>query len=100
MKKFFTISFRSIQVDQQLFALNKMDVTGDGNVELIACSWEGHTYILDQYKNAIRFQTQDPVADFCAGLYKLDMTKEAVPCLIYATFNNTVCLLYFFNAIM
>lgn len=67
-----------------------MDVTGDGNMELIACSWEGHTYILDRYKNAIRFQTQEPVSDFCAGFYKLSHTKEAVPCLIYATFNNKV----------
>lgn len=88
-------NFRSIQVDQQLFVLNKMDVTGDGSVELIACSWEGYTYILDQYKNAIRFQTPEPVADFCAGLYKLKMTPKPVPCLIYATFHNKViCILF------
>ncbi|XP_065213929.1 KICSTOR complex protein ITFG2-like [Planococcus citri] len=84
----------SYHVDQQLFVLNKMDVTGDGSVELIACSWEGYTYILDQYKNAIKFQTQEPVADFCAGLYKLKMTPKPVPCLIYATFHNKILIFY------
>ena len=32
-------SFRSLQVDHQLFALSKLDITGDGREEVIACSW-------------------------------------------------------------
>lgn len=69
-----------------------MDVTGDGNEELIVCSWEGHTYILDQNKHAIQFQTDEPVSAFCAGLYKLNVTKTAVPCLVYVTFSHKVII--------
>lgn len=84
---------RCIHLDQQLFALSKMDVTGDGNEELIVCSWEGYTYILDQNKHAIRFQTEEPVSGFCTGLYRFSFTAVPVPCFIYVTFNNKVIYL-------
>lgn len=41
-------SFRSLQVDHQLFALSKLDITGDGREEVIACSWvrtKDHVFI-------------------------------------------------------
>lgn len=81
---------RSLQVDQQLFALSKLDMTNDGKEELIVCSWEGYTYILNRNKHVVRFQTEEPVSGFCAGHYKLNVTDTMVPCLIYSTFTNKV----------
>lgn len=83
--------FRSIQVDHQLFALSKLDITGDGRDEIIACSWDGQTYILDQEKHSVRFQLEESVSSFCAGLYTLEAGKPPVPCIIYTTFTNKVC---------
>lgn len=67
-----------------------MDITGDGNDKLIICSWEGHTYILDQNQHIVRFQTEEPVSGFCSGHYWLGHQNTAVPCLIYVTFTNKV----------
>nr|CAD7427221.1 unnamed protein product [Timema monikensis] len=82
----------SMQVDHQLFALTKIDVTGDGTEEIVACSWDGQTYILDQEKRSVRFQLEESVRSFCSGYYALDPSKEAAPCFIYTTFSNKVSL--------
>ncbi|XP_039278782.1 KICSTOR complex protein ITFG2 [Nilaparvata lugens] len=81
---------RSMQVDHRLFALNKLDVTGDGRDEIIACSWDGQTYIIDQSKHSVSFQLEESVAGFCAGMYSISTATSPVPCLIYTTFSNKV----------
>ncbi|KAL5503150.1 hypothetical protein EMCRGX_G010057 [Ephydatia muelleri] len=57
-----------LQVDHSLFAITKLDLTGNGEDEIIACAWDGMTYIVDQYKNVIRYRFEEAVASFCAGL--------------------------------
>uniref|UniRef100_A0A1B6EZC7 Integrin-alpha FG-GAP repeat-containing protein 2 n=1 Tax=Cuerna arida TaxID=1464854 RepID=A0A1B6EZC7_9HEMI len=84
----------SYQVDHQLFALSKLDVIGDGRDEIIACSWNGQTYILDQDKNTVRFHLEEPVSTFCAGLYTLKAGASPSPCFIYVTFHNKVLVYY------
>lgn len=32
-------------MDHQLFALSKLDITGDGREEVIACSWVGESLL-------------------------------------------------------
>ncbi|KAL7867571.1 hypothetical protein SRHO_G00089550 [Serrasalmus rhombeus] len=46
----------SVQVDHQLFALQKLDVTGDRREEVVACAWDGQTYIIDHNRMVVRFQ--------------------------------------------
>ncbi|XP_072162053.1 KICSTOR complex protein ITFG2-like isoform X3 [Bemisia tabaci] len=80
----------SLQVDHQLFALSKLDVTGDGQDEIIASSWDGQTYILDQHKKTVCFHIEESISGFCAGLYSLGPTETLAPCFIYTTFTNKV----------
>ncbi|KAG8287758.1 Mitochondrial inner membrane protease subunit 2 [Homalodisca vitripennis] len=82
---------KSYQVDHQLFALSKLVVIGDGRDEIIACSWNGQTYILDQDKHSVRFHLEEPVSTFCAGLYTLKSGAAPSPCFIYVTFHNKKC---------
>uniref|UniRef100_A0A1B6DEV0 Integrin-alpha FG-GAP repeat-containing protein 2 n=1 Tax=Clastoptera arizonana TaxID=38151 RepID=A0A1B6DEV0_9HEMI len=84
----------SIQVDHQLFVLTKLDIVGDGRDEIVACSWDGQTYILDQEKHSVRFQLEEAVSAFCAGHYTLKHGDSPVPCFIYTTFTNKVYLYY------
>ncbi|KAL8207686.1 UNVERIFIED_CONTAM: hypothetical protein K2H54_060664 [Gekko kuhli] len=56
----------SVQVDHQLFALEKLDVTGNGHEEVIACAWDGQTYIIDHSRTVARFQVDENVSAFCA----------------------------------
>uniref|UniRef100_A0A665V1H5 Integrin alpha FG-GAP repeat containing 2 n=1 Tax=Echeneis naucrates TaxID=173247 RepID=A0A665V1H5_ECHNA len=58
----------SVQVDHQLFALQKLDVTGDGREEVVACAWDGQTYIIDHNRTVVRFQFDENVNAFCAGM--------------------------------
>ncbi|XP_066154024.1 KICSTOR complex protein ITFG2-like [Euwallacea fornicatus] len=84
----------AIAVDHQIFALTKLDVTGDGSEDIVVCTWDGLTYILDQNKNSVRFHLEEPVRAFESGWYSLDVNQAPVTALVYVTFKNTVILYY------
>ncbi|BFZ15765.1 hypothetical protein BsWGS_18804 [Bradybaena similaris] len=79
----------SLQVDHYLFALTKLDVTGNGKEEVVCCSWNGQTYIVNHSKEIVRYHFPDSVAAFCAGNFSLRDRSNA-PCFVYATFNNRI----------
>lgn len=83
----------SMQVDHQIFALCRLDVTGDGSDEIVACAWDGQTYILDQQRNSVRFQFEEPVRAFCTGNYNVT-PGNSTPCVVYNSFNNKIFLYY------
>jgi hypothetical protein len=68
-------------------------MTGDGRDEIVACSWDGQTYILDQEKCSVRFQLEESVVSFCSGYYTLQPGQPSVPCLVYTTFSNKVTVI-------
>ncbi|MBN3320878.1 ITFG2 protein, partial [Atractosteus spatula] len=79
----------SVQVDHQLFALQKLDVTGDGREEVVACAWDGQTYIIDHNRMVVRFQFDENVNAFCAGQYTCKDGRNS-PCLVYVSFNHKI----------
>ncbi|XP_034262830.1 KICSTOR complex protein ITFG2 isoform X1 [Pantherophis guttatus] len=79
----------SVQVDHQLFALEKLDVTGNGYEEVIACAWDGQTYIIDHNRTVARFQVDENVSAFCAGFYSCKGDYNS-PCLVYVSFNHKI----------
>ncbi|XP_058298326.1 KICSTOR complex protein ITFG2 isoform X2 [Hylobates moloch] len=79
----------SVQVDHQLFALEKLDVTGNGHEEVVACAWDGQTYIIDHNRTVVRFQVDENIRAFCAGLYACKGGHNS-PCLVYVTFNQKI----------
>ncbi|XP_062513480.1 KICSTOR complex protein ITFG2-like isoform X2 [Corticium candelabrum] len=81
-----------LHVDHQLFSLAKLDMTNDGNEEVIACAWDGLTYIVDRHRNVVRYQFEENVAAFCAGNYCVE--AHDVPCLVYATFSGRIYVYY------
>ncbi|XP_044750149.1 KICSTOR complex protein ITFG2 isoform X1 [Coccinella septempunctata] len=84
----------AMAVDHQIFALTKLDVTGTGSDDIVVCSWDGQTYILDQDKNSVRFHLEQPVQAFNSGYYNLSQNEPPVTCLVYVTFKNTVIIYY------
>lgn len=84
------LPLRAMAVDHQVFALNKLDITGDGRDEIIACAWDGQTYILDQDRNVVRFQLDEAVQAFTSGSYTLEEGDVPVKCFVYVTFRNKV----------
>ena len=84
-----------MQVDHHISALDRLDVTGDGADEIIACSWDGQTYILDQQRNSVRFQFEEPVRAFCSGMYSVT-PNSTTPSLVYNNFFNKVTFFFFF----
>ncbi|KAI5100224.1 integrin-alpha FG-GAP repeat-containing protein 2 [Silurus meridionalis] len=79
----------SVQVDHQLFALQKLDITGDGREEVVACAWDGQTYIIDHNRTVVRFQFDENVNAFCAGLYACKQGRN-IPCLVYVSFSHKI----------
>ncbi len=42
-------------------------IQGDGREEVVACAWDGQTYIIDHARMVVRFQFDENVNAFCAG---------------------------------
>ncbi|XP_067654862.1 KICSTOR complex protein ITFG2-like [Haliotis asinina] len=83
----------SLQVDHQLFSLHKLDVTGNNREEVVCCSWDGQTYIVNHSREVVRYQFEENVAAFSAGFFALP-DQGNVPCFVYATFNNRIYIYY------
>ncbi|ELV09177.1 Integrin-alpha FG-GAP repeat-containing protein 2 [Tupaia chinensis] len=62
---------------------------GDGREEVVACAWDGQTYIIDHSRTVVRFQVDENIRAFCAGLYACKEGRNS-PCLVYATFNQKI----------
>ena len=56
---------------------------------MIACSWDGQTYIITQDRQAVRFQFEESVSTFTAGKFSLSHGVTR-PALVYVTFNNQI----------
>lgn len=85
-----SVYFRAIAVDHQIFALTKLDVTQNGLHDIIACTWDGFTYILDENKSTARFQLNESVQAFETGYFSIISDKPPVTCFAYYTFKNKV----------
>ncbi|KFM79628.1 Integrin-alpha FG-GAP repeat-containing protein 2, partial [Stegodyphus mimosarum] len=83
----------SFQVDHQLFTITKLDLLGDGEEEVIACAWDGQTYMVNQQRQSVRFQFEEPVSAFTSGKYSIT-PGTCTPALVYATFSDRVHLYY------
>ncbi|KAF5297396.1 hypothetical protein FQR65_LT01327 [Abscondita terminalis] len=83
----------SLAVDHQIFSLHKMDLTDSGNDNIIACSWDGQTYILDQEKNSVRFHFEESVQAFDCGFYNACEDTNTT-CFVYVTFRNKIYVYY------
>jgi hypothetical protein len=77
-----------LQVEHQLFSLHILDINGEDDL-IVVTSWDGMTYIIDQYQNFVRFKLEDRVCLFIAGHYALSPGQNK-PCLIYVTFNDQI----------
>lgn len=83
----------SLMVDHQLIGLTKMDMTGDGNEEVVVCSWDGQTYIVDYDRRVLRFQFGKNVCAFIAGNFSVS-PQTGAPCLVFCTFDNKIHVYY------
>jgi len=77
-------------------SLQAADVTGNGVDELLACCWDGTTYIYDSNFDCCVFGAEGDVLAFIACPLTLSAQEEAVPqlCLVYATnsFISIYCM--------
>lgn len=80
-------------IANQLFALTTLDVTKDGRQEIIACAWDGTTFIYDQDGNCVEFVFEERVSAFCAGMYSVSKGNQQ-PCLFFLTFSDHLYIYY------
>ena len=80
-----------LEVNGNLFAISKLDITCDSNDELVVCSSDGVTYIADLQQNIFKFKFVENVMSFGAGNFAVT-PRNNVPCLVYVTFSNRVII--------
>jgi len=96
-----------LQVDHQLFSLSVLELGSKSNYnygynfnynnnsgtlkykELVACSWDGLTYIVDKDQNVVRFQFPGSVCAFTAGKFAAQPGMNE-PSLIYFDYNDKI----------
>ena len=85
----------TLQLDNPIFALFKIDIDNDDTDEVIACSWDGLTFFVDHDKNCVRFKFEAsvPIRAFCAGQYAMEGGNNK-PALVYVTFSGDVVIFY------
>ena len=80
------------------FAISKLDVTRDGDDEIVLCDLNGMTYIIDKQRNIVSYNFNENVAAFCAGFYGTGGSGGrrggATPCLCYVTLSGKIHLYY------
>lgn len=84
----------NLQVDHQLFAVCALDVTGDGRDEVVACAWDGNTYIVCEGTDCVRFTFHQPVSAFTAGHYGVKGRQVSVCARREVSHPLSVCNLY------
>ena len=82
-----------VQVPHQLFSISKVDVTGNGSDEVVACAWDGTTLIVDSRQNMVRYHFEEDVCAFAAGTYAREAGVNC-PCLVYVTLSGRVVIYY------
>ena len=80
-----------VSLGQQLFCLARLDATGDGLDELVACAWNGATFFCDAARNVVLYQFEEEVCAFTGGIYAT-APGENVATLVYLTFSGRLCL--------
>lgn len=82
-----------MQLDRQLFPIKSLDITQDGDQDVVISSWDGMTYIIDQSGNCIQTKFNDRIRAFTAGHYS-PSSKQTYPCLVYLTFSDQMFIYY------
>ena len=56
-----------------IFDVQKINIIislqGNGKEEVVCCSWDGQTYIVNHGREAVRYQFEDNVAAFSTGTF-------------------------------
>eukprot|EP00117_Sycon_ciliatum_P046615 scpid49581/ scgid33366/ Integrin-alpha FG-GAP repeat-containing protein 2 len=82
-----------LHVGHQLFSLTKMDITGDGADEVVACAFDGFTYIVNHNRDVVRFQIDDSLCAFTSGSFGVSADK-ATCSLVYLSLNGKLFVYY------
>ena len=80
-------------MEHPIFAVSKLSLTGAARDDIVACSWDGMTFILDQQKNVSCFEFPERVCAFTAGEFAL-RPGQNVPCFFYVTFSDQIFVYY------
>lgn len=74
--------------DHRWFTMSRFDVTQDGNDEIVLCSMDGMTYMIDRDREILSYNFKDNVSAFIAGYYCVDGVSN--PCLVYVTLSGKI----------
>lgn len=69
-----------------------MPIVEGGPDYIVACSWSGEAFIIDQQSRVASFRVGESVTAFCCGMYTLKSNTKPVPCFVFITFSHKVRL--------
>jgi len=101
-----------LQVNHQLFSASKLNLINPESLEMqkekykndpewkyeeseqiVACSWDSTTYIVDSQLNAVQIVGGERVCAFVAAMYSIEPGKT-VPCFFYINFEDDITVYY------
>ncbi|KAI9141459.1 hypothetical protein BKA69DRAFT_1124783 [Paraphysoderma sedebokerense] len=107
-----TQKLSDLQVNHQLFSASKLNLISpeireqarhrakeddafdfEESDQVVACSWDGTTYIVDTHLNAVQVVGGERVCAFAAAMYAIQPGKN-VPCFFYVNFEDDITVYY------
>lgn len=79
--------------EERWFTMLSVDLTNNGNEEVVLCSLSGMTYIIDKEHNILSYNFNENVSAFCAGNFGVS-EQTSSPCLCYVTLTGKIFLYY------
>lgn len=79
----------TLKVTHNFFAAGKLHLRSTGSDVIVACAWDGTTYIVDHLQNVVKHHFHEDVCAFTTGMYGNSEGKN-VPCLVYTTFSRRI----------
>lgn len=80
------------EIDHDLMAVQVCDLTGDGNEEIVAASWDGMVFVFNQKGDALRYKFDESIAAFQVGYYSKNLSQPPTLCFVGVTYNDEITI--------
>ena len=85
-----------IYLGHPIFSVQVVDITGDGNKEIVAACWDGFVFICDYQRHVVSFQTmEEAICAFTVG--ETFVRNKKLPYLAFVGLSSNVFVYTDFN---
>lgn len=78
--------------DHDWLGMELLDITGDGNEEIVVTSWDGMIFIINYKFQHVKFKFDESIAAFKTGMFCRDIEQPPKPSFVFVTHNDEIII--------